>query len=253
VIVIDLSALAFMDSTGLHLLLRLDDRFPERLRIISDSPSAEQLLELSGTRDRLPIIPKLPTRSRHRREQLRRRVVAVGPTPNRADNAMTDARTGDRINELRESGSDDGPSDGAAEAHAREEGFSCTHRAVPDSVAVLRATVAEFATKAGLPSSTIDRVKLAVSEAATNVVVHAYQDASEPGLIHVEAALTQGELHVSVADTGPGLRARPDSPGLGLGLALIDELTDNFELLQGGNGGLRVLMRFAIPPSPINS
>jgi serine/threonine-protein kinase RsbW/stage II sporulation protein AB (anti-sigma F factor) len=125
--------------------------------------------------------------------------------------------------------------------------FSQTHRAIPGSVAVLRRKVAEFATRAGLPPSTVERVKLAVSEAATNVVVHAYHDASEPGLIQVEADLAAGELRISVTDTGPGLRPRPDSPGLGLGLAIIGQLADNFELLQGDSGGLCVLMRFAMP------
>jgi anti-anti-sigma factor len=56
VIVIDLTELAFMDSTGLHLLLRLTERFPQRLRVINGSPGVERLLDLSGARDRLPII-----------------------------------------------------------------------------------------------------------------------------------------------------------------------------------------------------
>jgi anti-sigma regulatory factor (Ser/Thr protein kinase) len=167
---------------------------------------------------------------------------------------MTEPRTGDRINELRQSGSHDGSGNGPPGADACADlGLSCARRAVPDSVAALRNAVAEFATKVGVSLPIIERVKLAVSEAATNAVVHAYQDASEPGLIQLEAALAAGELRVSVADTGPGLRPRPDSPGLGLGLALIGQLADNFELLQGGNGGLRVLMRFAIPASSKDS
>jgi len=56
IVVIDLTELTFMDSTGLHLLLRLSERLPERLRVINGSPSVERLLDLSGARDRLPII-----------------------------------------------------------------------------------------------------------------------------------------------------------------------------------------------------
>jgi serine/threonine-protein kinase RsbW len=131
--------------------------------------------------------------------------------------------------------------------------FLQTRPAVPESVAPLRAAVADFAAQAGVPQSTIDTVKLAVSEAATNVVVHAYQDAPAPGLIHVEADVAAHELRVTVADDGSGLRPEQQSPGLGLGLGLIARLADNFELLQGGNGGLRVRMRFAIPPAPADS
>ena len=57
-IVVDLTELTFMDSTGLHLLVRLTERFPERLRVINGSSSVERLLDLSGARDRLPIIGK---------------------------------------------------------------------------------------------------------------------------------------------------------------------------------------------------
>jgi len=56
VIVVDLTELAFMDSSGLNVLLQLNDRFPNRLRVINGSPAVERLLDLSGVRSRLPII-----------------------------------------------------------------------------------------------------------------------------------------------------------------------------------------------------
>lgn len=135
-------------------------------------------------------------------------------------------------------------------AHTRRA-FSQSFPAVCDSVARVRAAVASYAANIGAGPSLVEGVELAVSEAATNVVVHAY-DAKQSGLIHVEASVDRGELRVSVADTGPGLRARHNSPGLGLGLAIIGELADKVELLQGGNGGLRVLMRFALPAKTIS-
>ena len=167
---------------------------------------------------------------------------------------MTEPRTGDRVTEPRQSGPDDEFGDRSACDVARV-GLTCseTRPAVPESVAVLRAIVVDFATKVGLRQATIDRVKLAVSEAATNVVVHAYRDARQPGPIYVEAALVAGELRVSIADTGPGMRPEQESPGLGLGLAIIAQLVDNFELLPGRDGGLRVLMRFAVPATPADA
>jgi serine/threonine-protein kinase RsbW len=119
-------------------------------------------------------------------------------------------------------GSDRG-SEGARHADAS---FLETYPAVAESVAAIRRKVAHFATKAGAPPPAVDAVKLAVSEAVTNVVVHAYADADEPGLIEVEATHAAGELRVSVADTGPGLQASHARPGLGLGLAVIDQLAD---------------------------
>jgi serine/threonine-protein kinase RsbW len=128
----------------------------------------------------------------------------------------------------------------------RRRAFSQNFPAVCASVARVRAALACYAATAGAKPSLVEGVELAVSEAATNVVVHAYE-AREAGLIHVEASIDRGELRVSVADTGPGLRPRHDSPGLGLGLAIIGELADKVELLQGGSGGFRVQMHFALP------
>jgi anti-sigma B factor antagonist len=57
-IVVDLTELSFMDSTGLHLLLRMqaacqDD---DRLRVVNGSRAVVRLFDVAGVRDRLPII-----------------------------------------------------------------------------------------------------------------------------------------------------------------------------------------------------
>ena len=58
-IVVDLTELAFMDSTGLHLLLQMTEACEEadRLRVVNGSGAIVQLLDISGVRDLLPIIP----------------------------------------------------------------------------------------------------------------------------------------------------------------------------------------------------
>ena len=57
--------------------------------------------------------------------------------------------------------------------------------AVPASVPVLRAAVAEFVVSVGVRGDSVHAVKLAVSEAVTNAVMHAYVDAEEPGEVRV--------------------------------------------------------------------
>jgi anti-sigma regulatory factor (Ser/Thr protein kinase) len=98
-----------------------------------------------------------------------------------------------------------------------------------------------------LPAETRDAVTLAVSEAATNVVVHAYVGRDLPGTIEVDATVAEDELWVIVTDTGLGLRPRLDSPGLGLGLAIIAQLADGVDLVRPAAGGLELRMRFALP------
>lgn len=58
-IVLDLSALSFIDSTGLRLVLDLNERCggaADRLRIVAGSPAVERLLDIVGLRDKLPLI-----------------------------------------------------------------------------------------------------------------------------------------------------------------------------------------------------
>jgi anti-sigma B factor antagonist len=51
---VDLSAITFIDSTGIQLLLRMNERAGNRLELVS-SPAVDRLLDLTGLRDQLPI------------------------------------------------------------------------------------------------------------------------------------------------------------------------------------------------------
>ncbi len=57
-IVVDLTQLAFMDSTAIHLLLQWSDACADsdRLRIVNGSPAVVRILDITGVRESLPII-----------------------------------------------------------------------------------------------------------------------------------------------------------------------------------------------------
>src|SRR4051794_22472732 len=108
----------------------------------------------------------------------------------------------------------------------------------------MRREVAAFARRAGMDEEGVGSVRLAVSEAATNAVVHAYRE--RDGELRVHAYVAGGELVVVVGDTGTGLAPRPDSPGLGLGMPLMASVTSSFRVVSDGVG-TEIHMAFALP------
>jgi serine/threonine-protein kinase RsbW len=122
-----------------------------------------------------------------------------------------------------------------------------SYPAVPASIPVARAVVRELTCAAGCSPEKVDAVSLAVSEALTNVVLHAYPD--DPGQVHLTAALAGGELWVLVADDGDGLTGTSRNPGLGVGLALIAQEADDFIIGPRATRGVEVRMRFDLQPA----
>jgi serine/threonine-protein kinase RsbW len=131
------------------------------------------------------------------------------------------------------------------DAHAGGR-LSRAWKAVPASVAQARAAVAEYAAAAGMGAAPLAALRVAVSEAVTNAVVHAYLDAPEAGPVHVTAERAGDQMWVAVSDEGRGMVPRHDSPGIGLGLPLIARMTQGFELYEREGGGTVLRMRFEI-------
>ena len=114
----------------------------------------------------------------------------------------------------------------------------------PENVAVARHAIGGFADVLDVPDQTLADVKLAVTEACTNVVVHAYPGGEGP--ITLRATVVDGMLRVVVSDEGRGILPRADSPGLGLGLPLIATLAESLELGTGGDAQTEVRMSFRL-------
>jgi anti-sigma regulatory factor (Ser/Thr protein kinase) len=115
----------------------------------------------------------------------------------------------------------------------------------PDRIAAVRHDVRDYAERNGAANP--NAVALAVNEAITNAVVHAYVDASEPGEIEVVVQRLPDDegIEILVCDDGRGMMPRADSPGLGLGLPMVATLAERFEVEARAGGGTRVLMAFA--------
>lgn len=114
----------------------------------------------------------------------------------------------------------------------------------PDTIRAVRRAVADYARQFGVSGEKLDAVVLAVSEAATNVVVHAYPD--RVGRLHLSATVRGSELCVRIVDDGVGCNAGSRNPGLGLGLGLIADACDRFTLVQRRPCGTTATLRFQI-------
>jgi anti-sigma regulatory factor (Ser/Thr protein kinase) len=118
--------------------------------------------------------------------------------------------------------------------------------AVPESVGRLRRAVAEFVRAEGADEEVVVAVQLASSEALSNAVIHAFVDKPAPGTLTVCAARDGDAICVVVRDDGSGMKPRPDSPGLGIGLPLMTGTTQALKFSEVPDGGTKVTMRFAM-------
>jgi serine/threonine-protein kinase RsbW len=91
----------------------------------------------------------------------------------------------------------------------------------------------------------LDAVRLAVSEAVSNVIVHGYRERGN-GAFTVAIEWEGEHLRVTVRDEGCGMQPRMDSPGAGLGLPLIANLAETFSVTAPPGGGTEVCMTFPL-------
>ena len=100
--------------------------------------------------------------------------------------------------------------------------------------------------RSDFPDEVLGDMKLALTEACTNSVRHAYENGD--GAVEVVYELQFDRLTVEVRDEGPGFtppdrRLAEEDEELaegGLGIAIIRALTDEFELVDGSRGGSRL-------------
>ena len=117
-------------------------------------------------------------------------------------------------------------------------------QATPAAVPGVRRAVVDFAELHAVGVG--PDVALAVSEAITNAVLHAYRGDDSGGPVRVVACAEPGRLVVVVRDYGCGMRPNPDSPGLGLGLSVIGRLATELNIERPDEGGgTRLRMCFA--------
>ena len=113
-----------------------------------------------------------------------------------------------------------------------------------ENVAVVRHAFGGLGEALDIGEQVLSDIKLAVTEACTNVVIHAYD--GDDGPLEVDASVDDERLHIVIRDEGIGIVPRPDSPGLGLGLPLIATLAESLELGKDTAEHTEVRMTFRL-------
>lgn len=128
--------------------------------------------------------------------------------------------------------------------------MSWTVEAVAEEASRIRHTAVGWVAARVAGGSHIDDVRLALSEALTNAVIHAYVG-QVAGSITIELRVSAARCHLEaqVTDGGRGLVPREDSPGLGLGLPLMTQAADAIDFRDApGGAGTQVAMTFVFDP-----
>jgi anti-sigma regulatory factor (Ser/Thr protein kinase) len=113
--------------------------------------------------------------------------------------------------------------------------------AVADSVPEARLLVRAWCDGAGVSERIRGDLLLAVTEAAANVVQHAYPE-GDPGTFALDVRREAGDIVVSVRDEGVGVAAARPSTGGGLGLEIIRRLFPEVTVVEA-RPGTRVTIR----------
>jgi serine/threonine-protein kinase RsbW len=117
--------------------------------------------------------------------------------------------------------------------------------AEPQNVRKARDEAASYAERLGLSAARVEDLKTIVSEACSNIVRHAYPEDARERPMELAMDRCDGELTVTVRDSGTGIRpptgARPSS--LRLGFILMGSLADFMQLRTGRGRGTELLLR----------
>ena len=122
---------------------------------------------------------------------------------------------------------------------------------IPENVALARIVIASFASQLDFTLSDLDEIKVAISEAVSNAIIHGYENDSTQVVI-LSASIDDGQnLHISVEDSGrgiddldlalqPAFSTKPER--MGFGFVFMQSFMSNFKVETEPGQGTKVFM-----------
>jgi stage II sporulation protein AB (anti-sigma F factor) len=124
-----------------------------------------------------------------------------------------------------------------------------------ENVAFARTATAIFASQLDFTLDQLDEIKLAISEAVSNAIIHGYRN--NPGMVYLELNIIDQTLEIVISDTGVGIADvewameaahTTDASRMGLGFVFIKEYMDDLVVQSEVGKGTTLIMHKSTNP-----
>lgn len=117
--------------------------------------------------------------------------------------------------------------------------------------AFARFSVASFATYLNPTLEEIEDIKMAVSEAVTNCIIHGYE--GNEGEIYINLGIKENKLYVEIEDKGKGIEniekareplytSKPEMERSGMGFTVMEAFMDEIQVISNLGEGTKICM-----------
>lgn len=126
---------------------------------------------------------------------------------------------------------------------------------LPANVGFARVAAAAFASQLDFTLNELEEIKVAISEAVTNAIVHGYENRADR-MVALTVEIKKGTLKIVVEDTGKGIEdiekaLQPaystDPERMGLGFSFMQSFSENLQVESEPGAGTRVTMTKICP------
>lgn len=130
-------------------------------------------------------------------------------------------------------------------------------KSLPANVAFARVTVAAFASQLDFTLNDIEEIKVAVSEAVANAIIHGYDNQTD-GIVTIVMTISNGTLELVVGDRGKGIAnvkkalepsSSTDPERMGLGFVFMQSFMDSLHVESAPGKGTTVTMSKSVGSS----
>ena len=140
--------------------------------------------------------------------------------------------------------------------------FELKFKATLSNELLARNSVTSFLSPYNLGLDEISEFKTIVSEAVSNAIIHGYKFDSNK-YVYLKASIFEDEVEIIIKDYGVGIEnvkeartphytTRPDLERAGMGLTIIDSLSDSFVITSIPGVGVKLLIKKKFHPLLVN-